>query len=114
MYFKEILHDSKDYGKGNRVVLLMGTRENGITFEAEEVVDVFQELEDKHVDGLTIAGDEPLSSQNIPLLTELCKACKECAPTKTIYCYTGLKPEEVQTLDIMKYIDGLQEMAVCA
>ena len=52
-------------------------------------------------------GSDPLQSRNIPLLTELCKACKEDYPDKTIWCYTSLPREEVQNLKIMKYIDVL-------
>lgn len=105
MYFQDILHNNKDYGNENRVVLVLGTRDNGITFSSEEVVDIFQELDDKKVKGLTIVGDEPLSSSNLNLLTELCKACKECAPTKSIHCYTKLSLDEIKDLEIMKYID---------
>lgn len=104
MYYFDILHEQ---GEGNKVELQIGTRANGITFGGEEAADIFQELSEEHVEGLTISGNEPLATRNRPLLTELCKACKEDYPDKNIWCYTDLPFDEIKGLDIMKYIDVL-------
>lgn len=96
MYYFDILHEQ---GEGNKVELQIGTRANGITFGGEEAADIFQELSEEHVEGLTISGNEPLATRNRPLLTELCKACKED--------YPDLPFDEIKGLDIMKYIDVL-------
>ena len=114
MYYFDILHNNTESGTGNRVVLQVASRTNGITFGGEEASDIFQELSDDHVDGLTLrgVGADPLSSNNIPLLTALCQACKEDYPNKTIWCYTKFSYEDVEGLDIMRYIDVLLDRAL--
>lgn len=44
---------------------------------------------------------------NRETITNLCKGIKEKFPNKTIWLYTGYVYEEVQDLQIMKYIDVL-------
>jgi len=122
MKYHNILHDNMENGPGLRVVLFVSgcnrhckgcqnpqtwDRNSGITFGGEEAAEIFQELSEPYIAGLTLVGGEPLMPYNVPLLTELCKACKEDYPDKTIWCYTGFKYDEVKDLDIMKYIDVL-------
>jgi len=106
MYYFDILHNQ---GEGNRVVLQVASRFNGITFGGEEAADIFQELSEDEVDGLTITGYEtdPFMSRNVPLLTELCKACKEDYPEKTIWCVTDFSFEDIKGLDMIRYLDVL-------
>ena len=44
---------------------------------------------------------------NRETITNLCKGIKEKFPNKNIWLYTGYVYEEVQDLEIMKYIDVL-------
>ena len=109
-------------GEGLRVVLFVSgcerhckgcqnpetwDKNSGIPFGAEEVAEIFMELSESYISGLTLVGGEPLLRCNVRLLTELCKEVKETFPDKTIWCYTGFKYEEVKELDIMNYIDVL-------
>jgi len=109
MYYFDILHDNKESGEGNRVVLQVASRANGMTFGGEEASDIFQELSEDNVDGLTITGygTDPFMSRNIPLLTVLCEACKEDYPEKSIWCVTDFPFDDIKGLDMIKYIDVL-------
>ena len=122
MNYHNILHDNMLNGEGLRVVLFVSgcerhckgcqnpetwDKNSGIPFGAEEVSEIFMELSESYISGLTLVGGEPLLLCNVGLLTELCKEVKETFPDKTIWCYTGFKYEEVKELDIMNYIDVL-------
>ena len=122
MNYHNILHDNMLNGEGLRVVLFVSgcerhckgcqnpetwDKNSGIPFGAEEVAEILMELSEPYTAGLTLVGGEPLLPCNVPLLTELCKACKEEYPDKNIWCYTGFKYEEVKDLDIREYIDVL-------
>ena len=122
MNYHNILHDNMLNGEGLRVVLFVSgcerhckgcqnpetwDKNSGIPFGAEEVAEILMELSEPYIAGLTLVGGEPFMPYNVPLLTELCKACKEEYPDKTIWCYTGFKYDEIKGLDIMKYIDVL-------
>ena len=58
-----------------------------------------------NIDGLTLSGGDPLYSENIDEVTQLCKEFKERFPNKTIWLYTGSTYEDCTSLEIMKYID---------
>ena len=122
MNYHNILHDNMLNGEGLRVVLFVSgcerhckgcqnpetwDKNSGIPFGPEEIAEIFMNLSEPYISGLTLVGGEPLLPCNVSLLTELCKACKEEYPDKNIWCYTGFKYEEVKDLDIMEYIDVL-------
>ena len=58
-----------------------------------------------NIDGLTLSGGDPLYSENIDEVTQLCKEFKERFPNKTIWLYTGSTYEDCTSLEIMNYID---------
>lgn len=122
MKYHNILHDDMLNGDGLRVVLFVSgcerhckgcqnpetwDKDSGITFGAEEVAEIYSELNEDYIDGLTLLGGEPLAEYNVPFLTELCKDIKETFPQKTIWCYTGFTYDEVKDYQIMNYIDVL-------
>ena len=122
MNYHNILHDNILNGEGLRVVLFVSgcerhckgcqnpetwDKNSGIPFGAEEATEIFKELSEPYISGLTLVGGEPLLHCNVELLTKLCKEVKDTFPNKTIWCYTGFKYEEVKELDIMNYIDVL-------
>ena len=122
MNYHNILHDNMLNGEGLGVVLFVSgcerhckgcqnpetwDKNSGIPFGAEEVAEIFMELSESYISGLTLVGGEPLLPCNVETLTELCKEVKDTFPDKTIWCYTGFKYEEVKELDIMNYIDVL-------
>lgn len=57
---------------------------------------------DKH---LSILGGEPLAIWNYEEVLGLCKTVKSLMPEKTIWLWTGYPFEQVQAMDIMKYLD---------
>ena len=122
MNYHNILHDNMLNGEGLRVVLFVSgcerhckgcqnpetwDKNSGIPFGPEEIAEIFMNLSEPYISGLTLVGGEPLLPCNVEILTELCKEVKDTFPDKTIWCYTGFKYEEVKELDIMKYIDVL-------
>ena len=58
-----------------------------------------------NIDGLTLSGGDPLYSENIDEVTQLCKEFKARFPNKTIWLYTGSTYEDCTSLEIMNYID---------
>lgn len=77
----------------------------GHEFTDEVKNDLFKFVEPSYISGLTLSGGDPLYCSNIEPLTQLCKEFKEKFPNKTIWLYTGSQFEEVQSLEIMKYVD---------
>lgn len=56
---------------------------------------------------LSILGGEPLAVWNYEEVLKLCKKVKELMPHKNICIWTGYVYENIQHLEIMKYIDTL-------
>ena len=80
---------------------------SGILFDEAEKMEIFAELEKDYISGVTFSGGDPLHINNTFEITELAKEMKEKYPGKTIWLYTGSVWEEIQHLDIVKYIDIL-------
>ena len=80
-------------------------RESGKLFTQDTFTEVYNGLQDRFCDGLTLCGGEPLAEYNLDVTMELAKTAKEMG--KTVWCYTGYKYEFVKDLMIMQYIDVL-------
>ena len=80
---------------------------SGIPFDHEAYVELVENLKQKHISGVTFSGGDPLFEGNRETITALAKDLKEQFPSKTIWCYTGFLYEDVENLEIMKYIDVL-------
>ncbi len=80
---------------------------SGILFDEAAKMEIFAELEKDYISGVTFSGGDPLHINNTFEITELAKEMKEKYPGKTIWLYTGFVWEEIQHLDIVKYIDIL-------
>ncbi len=80
---------------------------SGILFDEAAKMEIFAELEKDYISGVTFSGGDPLHINNTFEITELAKEMKEKYPGKTIWLYTGSVWEEIQHLDIVKYIDIL-------
>ncbi len=80
---------------------------SGILFDEAAKMEIFAELEKDPISGVTFSGGAPLHINNTFEITELAKEMKEKYPGKTIWLYTGSVWEEIQHLDIVKYIDIL-------
>lgn len=80
---------------------------NGKEFTQDTVQKILKALDRDYIDGLTLSGGDPLFMQNRLEITKLCKAVKKAFPNKTIWLYTGYKYEEIETLEVLKYVDVL-------
>ena len=77
----------------------------GLPFTAH----IQQELLDacENHDGLSLSGGDPLHPANRDAILKLCQAFKLRYPAKNIWLWTGYVYEEVDELEILKYIDVL-------
>ena len=64
-----------------------------------------------YIAGLSILGGEPLHSNNIEAVSDVCKNFKKIYPNKTIWLWTGFKYEDIlkreNNCNILNYIDVL-------
>lgn len=82
--------------------------ENGGKEFKEEDKEYLFECIDKYFEkNLSVLGGEPLAPYNIDGLTSLLKEVKEKKPNINIWLWTGYLWEEVNQLEIIKYIDVL-------
>lgn len=121
MYFHGIEKDSMLNGDGLRVVLWVSGCENkckgcqnpqtwdvcsGRRFTIEDERTLFQELDKKHISGLTLSGGDPLHPQNrdgiFSLISDVRRVFKD---TKTIWLYTGYKFEDIMRLPLVWMCD---------
>lgn len=78
---------------------------SGKQFTEEVKTVLFDEVSKPYYDGLSLLGGEPTHKNNIGTLTALAKEFKEHLPTKTIWMWTGNLFEDIDTLEILNYID---------
>ena len=64
-------------------------------------------LDRPYIDGLTLSGGDPLFSNNIETVEQICKEIKKRLPDKNIWLYTGYQYEEIKNLPVLKYVDFL-------
>lgn len=122
MRFHNITKDDMLNGDGLRVVLWVAgcshhckecqnpitwDPNGGIPFEESNLQEIFHELDQDYVDGITFSGGDPLHEDNREEIEVLCKQIREKYPTKTIWLYTGYTWEEIHNWSIIKYIDVL-------
>lgn len=122
MKYLNILDCSIADGEGVRVVLFVSgcshhckgchnpeswDPNNGKEFTEETKQKLFDLLCRDYIDGITFSGGDPLYCNNYSTILNLCLEIKQKFPNKTIWLYTGYTFEEIQRLDIIKYIDVL-------
>lgn len=79
----------------------------GLPFDEEAENELFDALKPAYVSGITFSGGDPLHPFNQGEITRLAKKFKELEPEKTAWLYTGFSWENINDLDVMKYIDVL-------
>ncbi|MGI6070428.1 MAG: anaerobic ribonucleoside-triphosphate reductase activating protein [Blautia sp.] len=79
----------------------------GLEFTDQEKQEIFQELDKDYVSGITFSGGDPLHPKNLCEVTKLAREIKAVYPHKTVWLYTGASWEELQTLEILEYLDVL-------
>ena len=77
----------------------------GILFDQAAKKEIFDQLDQSYISGITFSGGAPLYVHNILEVTALAKEIKEKYPNKTIWLYTGSLWEELQDEKILKYLD---------
>lgn len=77
----------------------------GLEFGESEKKEIFDQLDEPYISGITFSGGDPLHPQNRQPVYELAKEVKEKYPDKTIWLYTGFLWEEIKDLPIIPYLD---------
>ena len=80
---------------------------SGIPFDSSAIEEIFDELSKDYVSGLTLSGGDPLSLLNRYEIHNFLKEVKRRYPLKNIWVYTGYLWEDIQNLELTKYIDIL-------
>jgi anaerobic ribonucleoside-triphosphate reductase activating protein len=79
----------------------------GVPFTEDEKQELFHELDQSYISGVTFSGGDPLYRTNEPEILALAKEIREKYPTKTIWLYTGYSWDYVKAREIVHYIDVL-------
>lgn len=80
---------------------------SGIPFDNEAIQEIYAELENPYVDGITFSGGDPLHPLNYNTILWLCTQIKLKYPNKNIWLYTGYSLDTVKLIysDILEYVD---------
>lgn len=122
MYYGEIKHYDIANGEGVRVSLFVSGCRNhcegcfqpetwdfkyGQPFTKEVMCELYGELANPYIDGLSILGGDPFEPENESELTPFLRKLKSAMPTKTVWVYTGYLYEDLKDHEMMQYIDVL-------
>ena len=82
---------------------------SGIPFDNEAIQEIYAELDNPYVDGITFSGGDPLHPLNYNTILWLCTQIKLKYPNKNIWLYTGYSLDTVKLIysDILEYVDVL-------
>lgn len=120
MRYHNITKDDMKNGDGLRVVLWVSgcshcckdchnpvtwDENSGILFTEETKKEIYEQLKQEYIAGITFSGGDPLFYPNRKEITSLAKEIKELFPAKTIWLYTGFLWEEITGEEIVQYID---------
>ena len=79
----------------------------GEHFNEEHKKQLFEQLAEDNIDGITLTGGDPLMLYNHKELIPLLKEIKDRFPDKTVWAWTGFTWDVIKYTDIVKYIDVL-------
>lgn len=120
MRYHNITKDDMLNGDGLRVVLWLAgcshackgcqnpitwDPQGGILFDQAAREEIFAQLDQSYISGITFSGGDPLFRGNEKEVTEFVKELKEKYPRKTIWLYTGYTWEVIQDKEITDYLD---------
>lgn len=120
MRYHNITKDDMLNGDGLRVVLWVAgcshcckecqnpitwDPDGGLLFDDAAKQEIFDQLDQDYIEGITFSGGDPLHSANRLDVRNLMAEIKEKYPNKTIWLYTGYRWEEIWHYPMMKYID---------
>ncbi len=124
MNYHNITREDMLNGEGLRVVLWVSgcshhckgchnpitwDENGGLPFDKKAEEELFKDLKQPHISGITFSGGDPLYPKNRDEVTRLIKKCHDKFPDKNIWLYTGFSWEEIKDLECVKYIDVLCE-----
>lgn len=122
MRYHDITKDDMLNGDGLRVVLWVAgcthhcegcqnpvtwDPEGGILFDRAAKEEIFEQLDQEYIDGITFSGGDPLYVGNREEVLALAKEIRERYPDKSIWLYTGYRFEEIWEEPLMAYLDVL-------
>lgn len=110
MNYHNITYPDQNNGDGLRVVLWLSgcshhckgcqnpqtwDKNSGIEFDEKAKQEIFEQLKQKYISGITFSGGDPLHENNIDELYQLILDIKGTFPEKTLWLYTGYTWEEL-------------------
>ena len=120
MRYHNITKDDMLNGDGLRVVLWVSGCEHGcagcqnpitwdpdggLLFDDKAKNEIFEQLDEKYISGITFSGGDPLHPANSLEVKNLMAEIKEKYPDKTIWLYTGADWEDICQMALMNYVD---------
>ena len=81
--------------------------DGGLLFDEAAKQEIFEQLDQSYISGITFSGGDPLHLNNIDDVTALAKEIREKYPNKTIWVYTGYTWDAVKDLPYLKFVDVL-------
>ena len=81
--------------------------ECGLVFDETAEHELFDKLSQDYISGITFSGGDPLLPANREEVTRLARLVRERFPDKTIWLYTGYNWEDINTLDVIPFVDVL-------
>lgn len=79
--------------------------DGGIPFDDAAKQEIFEQLDQDYISGITFSGGDPLHPANRLTVRELIIEVKERYPKKTVWLYTGESWENILYYPMMKYVD---------
>ncbi len=122
MKYHNITYDDMNNGDGLRVVLWLSgcshrcdgcqnpitwNPDSGLDFDQSAKYEIFEQLKQDYISGITFSGGDPLFINSRKAVTEFAKEIKEKFPNKTIWMYTGYLWEDIKDLDVIRLVDVL-------
>lgn len=120
MRYHNITKDDMLNGDGLRVVLWVAgcshcckechnpitwDPDGGLLFDEAAKQEIFDQLDQSYISGITFSGGDPLHSSNRLDVRNLMSEIREKYPDKTIWLYTGYEWKEIWHYPMMKYVD---------
>lgn len=110
MKYHNITYPDMNNGDGLRVVLWLSgcshhckgcqnpqtwNPDSGIEFDLSAKEEIFEQLSNDYINGITFSGGDPLHKNNIDEVLNLISEIRATFPNKTVWLYTGYKIEEI-------------------
>ncbi len=120
MRYHNITKDDMLNGDGLRVVLWVAgcshcckdcqnpvtwDPDGGLLFDDAAKQEIFEQLDQSYISGITFSGGDPLHSANRLDVRNFMAEIKEKYPDKTIWLYTGYEWKDIWHYPMMKYVD---------